>query len=156
MKLSRLFVSLLVFLSLVFTLAPNLVFAEVKVPPQQGPVKPPSTQKCKPDTSTRGVLIDHPFKTGVVNEGINGTVTYESGFDCYLNALLTQNMPYVILIALVLIIWSGIEYMLGGLSGGAPGKAKERIIAVLSGVAFYFLITYILNLLTSGYNLPSS
>lgn len=92
---------------------------------------------CSEDTSNPGVLTQ-----GQVSGGLN----------CYLSYLLKENMPYVMFIALVLIVWSGIEYMLAGAGWAQQAKAKERIIGIITGIVCYFLITYFVSLLTGGFS----
>jgi hypothetical protein len=93
---------------------------------------------CKVD-STPGVLI-----SGHVTKG---------GFACYMSHLLTENMPYVILVAVVLVVVSGIQYMLSQGQPAAQGAAKTRIIGILTGVIFYFLLRYLLPLVVGGISL---
>lgn len=84
----------------------------------------------------RGVLIAHQVKTG--------------GFPCYVSELLKQNMPIVMIIAVVIIVASGIQYMAAMGNPSAQGAAKQRILGVLGGVIFYFLIRYLVPLIAGG------
>jgi hypothetical protein len=97
----------------------------------------PTTQEaCPKIAGTTGVLT----KTQI-----------GGGLNCYIAAALSENMPYIILFAIILIVWSGIEYMLSGTGITQAAKAKERLIGIISGLIFYFLIWFLLSLLTSGF-----
>jgi hypothetical protein len=71
-------------------------------------------------------------------------------FSCYISLLLKQNMPYVILVAVVLVVISGVQYMLAMGNSSEQGKAKQRIVGTLIGIIFYTLISYILPLISGG------
>lgn len=107
---------------------------------------------CPADSTTGGTsqkaagCSEDASKPGVLT---HGQVT--GGLNCYLSYLLKENMPYVMFIALVLIVWSGIEYMLAGAGWAQQAKAKERITGIITGIICYFLITYFVSLLTSGF-----
>jgi len=80
--------------------------------------------------SPRGVLTNCPQTT----------------FGDYIRAVLKDDMGYIVTAALLMIIYSGVEYMLSGI--GSPDgqkKAKQRILGILSGVALLLLIDLILN-----------
>lgn len=74
-------------------------------------------------------------------------------FDLYLGVLLTTLVPYILFVALIMIVFSGVQYMGSALSGDATKAAKQRIGSVLIGVIFFFLIRLILNQISSGINL---
>lgn len=80
---------------------------------------------------------------------ISGHVT-RGGFACYVSHLLTENMPYIILVAVVLVVVSGVQYMLSQGNATAQGAAKTRIVGIITGVIFYFLLRYILPLIVGG------
>lgn len=101
---------------------------------QPAPVKCPIPADPK---SPSGVLVSH-----VPPEG--------SGLGCYLTYLLTDNMPYVILLAVVLVVLSGVQYMLAMGSSAEQGKAKTRILGILAGVIFYFLLRYLIPLIAGS------
>jgi hypothetical protein len=109
---------------------------------------------CFYDDAKRGVLIPHAITK--VDSSIDTKATV---FSCYIAMFLRNNMIYVIILAIILIVTSGIQYMLAGGAPGeagkpsAAGKAKQRILGVLGGVVFYFLITYLLPLIMSGLSL---
>jgi hypothetical protein len=71
-------------------------------------------------------------------------------FPCYLNLILTENMPYVILVAVLLVVVSGIQYMLAAGNAADQGKAKQRIVGTLIGIIFYTLIRYLIPLISGG------
>lgn len=74
-------------------------------------------------------------------------------FPCYLELLLHDNIPYVLLAAIVLVIASGLQYMLAQGNPGEQGKAKQRIVGIIAGIVFYFLIQYLIPLVTGGIHL---
>lgn len=75
------------------------------------------------------------------------------GFTAYLSALWNQMVPYIMLIALVLIVFSGFQYMMSGVSGDTK-IAKTRIAGILGGIIFFFLIRLILNQIAPNLYLP--
>ncbi len=88
--------------------------------------------------------------------GVDGVLTQKvvsGGIACYLSTVLTDNMPYVIIIAIILVVWSGIEYMLAQGSLAAQTKAKQRIVGVLGGLMFYLLIRFLIPLIAGGITL---
>lgn len=95
--------------------------------------------ECKIDITKPGVLIGGQITSG--------------GFPCYITVLLRNNMPYVILVAIILVVISGLQYMTAMGAPAEQGKAKTRILGVLAGVIFYFLIQYITPLLAGGIRL---
>jgi hypothetical protein len=68
----------------------------------------------------------------------------------YLVHLLADNMGYVMVIAIVLVVFSGIHYMTAMGQPAEQTKAKQRILGILGGVIFYFMITYISKILIDG------
>ena len=74
-------------------------------------------------------------------------------FSCYVSSLLSQNMPYVLLIAVVLVVVSGVQYMMAMGAAAEQTKAKQRIVGLLSGVIFYVLIRYLVPLLAGGFTI---
>jgi hypothetical protein len=81
-------------------------------------------------------------------EGVLVKGTVSGGFGCYINAVLRDNMPYVILVAVILVVISGLQYMFAQGNPGEQGKAKQRIVGVLIGIIFYFLIAYLVPLIS--------
>jgi hypothetical protein len=98
-----------------------------------------SRAACVVDKEQHGVLI-------------SGRVT-DGGLTCYVNTLLTENMPYILLIAIVLVAISGVQYMLAMGSSGEVAKARQRIAGIIGGVIFYFLITYIIRLIGGDFRI---
>ena len=69
-------------------------------------------------------------------------------FAHYLDAILHDDMKYIILAAVIMIVFSGLQYMLAG--AGSPDmqkKAKQRILGILSGVAMLMLVNLLASLL---------
>lgn len=65
-------------------------------------------------------------------------------FANYVGDFMKKNFPFILLIALVMIIFSGVQYMTSGFTPDAQKQAKNRIIGILTGVVFYLLIDLIL------------
>ncbi len=55
---------------------------------------------------------------------------------------------YVLTAAVIMIVFSGVEYMMGANSDGQK-KAKERIRGILTGVAFYAVVLIVLRLIST-------
>ena len=72
----------------------------------------------------------------------------QPGFAQYLEAFLAQNFSIVLFSAFIMVIFSGIEYMNSGFNPSLAGKAKTRIIGILTGLVFYLLINLIINQLS--------
>lgn len=70
-------------------------------------------------------------------------------FTTYLKELIDQVLPFVIFLAMVMVVFSGVQYMFGGLSAEQTKKAKARIWGVLGGVLFFLSIALILTLISS-------
>lgn len=90
---------------------------------------------CPYDTTTTGVLIPHRFTDGTPY------------FSCYIATFLKVNWAYVTLFAVVLVMWSGFEYLIAGGDGGKQKAAKQRVIGVFTGLLLYFVIQFIVPLL---------
>jgi len=71
----------------------------------------------------------------------------------YFTALLDSFLPYVLLLSIVAIVYSGLQYMLASAGAGDTKAAKQRVLGILTGVVFYFLIRLILNQLAPGISL---
>jgi glycerol uptake facilitator-like aquaporin len=74
----------------------------------------------------------------------------------YLDALLNENLTYIMFVAFIMIIASGVQYMLSGFAPDGAKKAKERIVGILIGVIFFLSIRLILNQISGGISLPDS
>ena len=74
----------------------------------------------------------------------------------YLDAFLSENLTLIMFIALIMIVASGIQYMLSGFSPEAAKLAKQRIIGILVGILFFLLIRLLLNQISPGIGLPSA
>lgn len=119
--MKRFFACLLVSLS-IWTVLPVLALADAAA-------NPPVNGACQ------FVLVTIPYK---------GTSCNDIGFYTYLAAIYNQILPYVMIIALIMITFSGFQYMMGGVAGDVAA-AKVRIAGVLGGIIFFFLIRLILN-----------
>jgi hypothetical protein len=110
-----------------------------------------------PACSKQGVLINlatiQPADYGLTTS----TACIETvPFRTYLRIFLDQNFPLIILVAVVMVIVAGLQYMLSGFSAGEAGKAKQRIGGIIAGIVFYMLIRLILDLLQPGLSLSGS
>jgi hypothetical protein len=132
----KFFLALLCTLSLVGTFTPMIVHADPGGDIDRITTDP--VEKCVDREALGGVLIKGRIKDG-------------EGFACYVSVLLKDNMPYVLVIAILIIVASGIQYMFTG--GAGAKQAKERIVGVLGGFIFYLLLRYILPLIATGLTL---
>ena len=81
---------------------------------------------------------------------VSDPCTNIESFSTYLNHFLDQNLPLILFTALVLIVYSGVQYVLLGAVPEGQKAAKQRILGVLGGLVFYLLIKLILNQLAPG------
>lgn len=98
-----------------------------------------------------------PVPAGTSCKMVLTTVITNGHFDCnnvpfesYISSLLDTLIPWIFVVATVMIVYSGVQYMLASVGGGDVKAAKQRIIGSLIGVAFYFLIRLILNQISNG------
>ena len=84
-----------------------------------------------------------------------GDCSQDIDFYTYLNEFINQLVPYVMIIALIMITYSGFQYMMGGAAGDVA-SAKARITGILGGIIFFFLIRLILNQVAPGLDLKSA
>jgi hypothetical protein len=117
-----------------------------------------STTTPTPPTSTSGLTPDSSgnchFVLVTVNVGTGGSCD-SVDFTTYLNTFLNQIIPYILLIAMIMIVFSGFQYMTSGLTGDTKA-ARSRIIGIITGVIFFFLIRLILNQVAPGITLNST
>lgn len=97
---------------------------------------------CKVDKSQKGILIPYPIMSEQDDK--------HSPFGCYVEILFRENMKYVATVAIIYIIYSGIQYMLSGPDANNLAKAKQRILGVLGGLIFFYLIQYVPRLLANN------
>jgi len=109
-------------------LAPGLAYAD------------PPTTSVTPATSA----CAHP---GVLIKCLDG-VQGQGEFSKYIATLLKDNFPLLLFIAVVMIVASGIQYMLSGFTPDGAKQAKQRISGILIGIIFLLLIRLLANLLT--------
>jgi len=65
-------------------------------------------------------------------------------FQVYLSAIIQQIIPYILVIAMISIVAAGIQYMTSSV-GSDTKKARERIIGIITGIIFLFIVGLILN-----------
>ena len=69
-------------------------------------------------------------------------------FDEYIQAVLKENFKYVLFIAFLMVVYSGVQYMLSGIANAEAQKlAKQRILGILAGLVFYILMQFLINLM---------
>ena len=68
----------------------------------------------------------------------------------YIAKVLNQNNGYIIAVAVIIVVFSGLQYMLAMGNSSSQGKAKERIIGVVIGIVFLTLIRFILTILADN------
>lgn len=69
-------------------------------------------------------------------------------FNQYLAELLTEQMPLILFVAVLMVVGSGVQYMLSGFSPEGAKQAKQRIVGILLGVAFLLLIQLLVKNIT--------
>lgn len=72
---------------------------------------------------------------------VKGTVP--NNFEDYITAFYAATMPIIITIAVLMIIYSGVQYIAGGVSPESGKAAKERITNIIIGLIFYTMLRYI-------------
>ena len=77
-------------------------------------------------------------------------------FKGYLVAFLTAQMPLLLFIAVLMVVASGVQYMLSGFTPDGAKKAKERISGILLGVIFLLLIRLLINNISPSISLDSA
>jgi len=109
-----------------------------------------ATCPCQKDGSGNVNASDPAFHFVLVN--IHKSQFGGAAFDCnnvpfkvYISALLDSLVPWIFTLAIVMIVFSGVQYMASSVGGGDTKAAKQRIIGSIIGVAFYFLIRLVLN-----------
>jgi len=98
------------------------------------------------------VFADTGCPSGQSQTVLAGCVASNATFLQYVNAILNQNTAYIITVAVIIIVASGIQYMLALGSAGEQGKAKQRIVSVIVGIIFFTLIRFVLSLIGNGLN----
>jgi hypothetical protein len=79
----------------------------------------------------------------------------QPNFWSYINAIMAENFPIIMFIALAMIVFSGVQYMNSGFSPDGAKAAKQRIGGILAGVVFYILLQMILNQITPDLRLDT-
>lgn len=75
-------------------------------------------------------------------------------FSQYINRFLSENLDTILFIAMVMIAYSGVQYMSSGFSADAQKIAKQRIMGIIGGVIFYLLLTAIVSMVTANLASP--
>lgn len=90
--------------------------------------------------------------TGCTTPGVLVKCVPPGGFVAYANEVLAENSNYIYYAALVMVVFSGVQYMTSGFSPEASKQAKNRIVGiVISGLIFFILMENILRLLSSSF-----
>ncbi len=95
-----------------------------------------------------------PSPTPCPNPGVL-TNCSQSTLQGYAQAIINDNIGYIFTIALIMIIYSGVEYMYSGFSPDKQKSAKQRIIGIITGLVFFLLLQVILNQITDIKGLPT-
>lgn len=75
-----------------------------------------------------------------------------TNFLVYVAAILRDNTILIITIASLLIVFSGVQYMLAMGNSSEQAKAKQRIIGIVGGIIFFTLVQFTLTLLANDLN----
>ena len=124
------------FMSISFFALPAMAATD----PQAGIPNPKtSTTTTKPAATTcnkpNGVLLP--------NDCVD-----DLSFNQYLRKLLIQLIPLILFFAMIMIVYSGIQYMFSGFKPDQAGKAKQRIVGILIGVLFFLIISILIKQLS--------
>lgn len=123
--------------------APSTIATSNTDPATQSSTKPTSTGsggatsdtkpagKIQPPIECRGVLV----KTCPTN----------LSFGQYLELLLKELIPLILFLAMIMIAWAGVQYMLSGFKPENATKAKQRIVGIVVGAVFLMSIGVIIN-----------
>lgn len=102
---------------------------------------------------SRATVYADPAPTATPYTGVLVKNVYpDSGFSGYVQAVLSENFPIIMLLALAMIVFSGVQYMASGFSPESSKQAKERIIGILAGLVFYLLISLILRTINGNFS----
>lgn len=107
----------------------------------------PGSVQADANTSKKCPSVLVTVKEGETRDPYTNTVISDCTkirFRTYVGLLMNAVMPIVLFIGMIMIVYSGLQYMQAGLTPEAQKIAKARIISVLAGVMFYFLIDLIL------------
>ena len=91
---------------------------------------------CNYDTSQSAVLIPHPISTD----------SEKPVFNCYLSVLIKSNSALIVAIAVILVVFSGVQYIFAFGNSSNQTAAKQRIISIVTGVIFWTLIIFFLRI----------
>lgn len=81
----------------------------------------------------------------IIKAGVGSATEHNNDFEGYINTVLEKYFPFILFIAMIMIVYSGVQYMLSGFDPNAQKLAKQRILGILGGLIFYLLIQLILN-----------
>lgn len=98
---------------------------------------------------TANTQAAHCKAQGVLVSGCTDSLTFSQ----YLTQILSEIMPFLLFIAMIMIAASGVQYMFGGLNPDQSKKAKQRIIGIVIGALFFFSINLILQQMAGGINI---
>ncbi len=106
---------------------------------------PPSTVSAA-DTGCLIVGPTGPIKghKGVLVDCIPPNVSF---FE-YIGLVMKENTALLIAAAVILVVFSGVQYMLALGSTAGQGAAKQRIVGIVVGIIFFTLIRFILSILS--------
>jgi hypothetical protein len=134
----KFFLTLLLAISLLPSLAMAANVQEVNIP---------GSKKCFWDKDRPGILVDYAVVTPSTKAEQESADTL---LNCYLRVALRNNSALIVTVAVIIVVFSGIQYMLALGNSGNQAKAKQRIVAVITGVIFYTLITFFVTIIGAG------
>lgn len=91
-----------------------------------------------PILGTKGVLVD--------------CIPPNTSFFGYLNLVMKNNTAILIAAAVILVVFSGVQYMLALGSTSGQTAAKQRIIGIVVGIIFFTLLRFTLSILSPSLN----
>lgn len=108
----------------------------------------PSLTLLIPAIAKADAVSQNNCAVGVLVSG--NCVNQTMSFPAYISKLLEQNFPLILFAAFLMVVFSGVQYMLSGAAPEGQKAARQRILGILGGLAFYLFIKLILHQLSSN------
>jgi hypothetical protein len=89
----------------------------------------------------------HACASGERKGVLVGCIIENATFLQYINQVLRENTGFIIAAAVILVVASGVQYMIALGSSGEQTKAKQRITSIVLGIIFFTLLRFIISLL---------
>ena len=142
-KLARRYIFILLVIIPFFSLLINSVGTAQALADSNNTTNTTSTVNCD-----KGVLITLTDEIRTKQNIKAGTCVSDIGFAMYSKIFINQLIPLLLFAALILIIWSGVQYMTSGINAEAQKAAKVRIMGIVIGAIFFILSNLILNIVS--------